>query len=342
MKIKKIFAFIFAIIFLLGTGIQAKKIATLNELVKPDMIALGNNRIYITDCSSIYIYSLKDFRLIKKFGKEGEGPQEFKANPMGFPITVVPHKDKLFVSSSAKVSFYTKDGEFINEQKVIPLQLFWPIKNNFIATGSVSYDKGQMVLSVNLHNEKYERIKTLYVSDIQLGSSFIWDFPLTAFVFRSYKDNVYLVKGKEGFVIDVFDDRGAKLYRIKKNFKPLNVTREYKNKTLEWFKVNPNYKRLWEFFKTRITFKDHFPPIQDMFVKDDRIYVITYKTHKGETECIIMDLKGNEQKRVFVPYQEMPGMEYAPRSDIYNRAFYALVENEDEESWELHKSDAIK
>jgi hypothetical protein len=221
MRTKKIFVSIFVILFLMVTVTQAKKIATLAELAKPDMMSVGNDRIYITEGASIYIYSLKDFRLIKKFGKEGEGPQEFKASPMGFPIMLVPHNDKLFISSSAKVSFFTKEGEFISEIKVIPLQLFWPIKNNFAATGTASGDKGQVVLSVNLHNDKGEKVKELYVSDIQLGGSLIWDFPLTAFTFRSYKDKLYLVVGKEGFVIDIFDDRGTKLNRIKKDFKPL-------------------------------------------------------------------------------------------------------------------------
>jgi hypothetical protein len=82
-----------------------------------------------------------------------------------------------------------------------------------------------------------------------------------------------------------------------------------------------------------------------MFVQDDRIYIINFKTQKGdigdkdESECIVMDLKGNEQKRVFVPYQEMLGMEYFYKSDIYKGAFYVIVENEDEETWEIHKID---
>ena len=339
---KKNYVCVFMVLLLLGPFIRAEKIAPLSGLMKPDMMVLEYDRIFITEGASIYIYSLKEFQLIKKFGKEGEGPREFKISPMGPPMLVVPANDKLFVTSQAKVSVFTKDGEFIKETKVMPFQLYWPVKNKFIGTGNTADDKGQTVLSVNLHNEKFEKLKELYVSDFQMGPSFIWDFPVNNFVFRPYKDKIYLVAGKEGFVIDVFDEMGARLRRIKKDYKTIKVPRDYKDKTLDWFKTNPNFRQLWEYFKNRITFKSNYPPIQDMFVEDERIYVITFKKQKGDTECIIMDLQGNEKKRVFIPLPELVGMDYYAKYDIYNRAFYTLVENEDEEVWELHRSDAVK
>jgi hypothetical protein len=120
------------------------------------------------------------------------------------------------------------------------------------------------------------------------------------------------------------------------------MTEEYKNKTLDWFKTHPSYKQYWNFFKTRIIFKSYFPHIQDMFVKDERIYIVTFKVQNGNTEFIILDLKGNELKKVFVPFQTLMGMDYNPKCDIYNREFYVLEEDENKEVWELHKSDAVK
>jgi hypothetical protein len=342
MKRKKFFVFVILILLVTAGGIQAKKIALLSGLMKPDMMVLEYDRIFITGGVSIYIYSLKELQLIKKFGKEGEGPREFKASPTGPPMMVVPANDKLFVTSQAKVSVFTKDGEFIKETKVMPYQLFWPFKNKFINTGNTSNDKDQMVLSVNLCNEKFEREKEIYVSDFRVGSSVMWDFPVNIFTFRPYKDRIYLVVGKEGFVIDIFDEKGTKLQRIKKDYQPLKVPREYKDKTLDWFRTDPFYKQYWEYFKTRITFKSDYPPIRDMFVEGERIYVLTYKRKNGNSECIIMDLQGNERKRVFVPVPEMLGMDYYAKYDIYNRGFYTLVENEGEEVWELHRSDALK
>ena len=72
-----------------------------------------------------------------------------------------------------------------------------------------------------------------------------------------------------------------------------------------------------------------------MSVTDDRIYILTYKKQQENTECLIFDLKGKEQKRVYLPLPQVYGTEI-PIFGILNNCFYYLVENEDEETWELH------
>jgi hypothetical protein len=345
MNTKKNVVFIFLILFLLVTVTQAKKIATLKEISKPDIMTLGDNRIFITEGTSIYVYSLEDFRLLKKFGRAGEGPREFKIIPIGFPMMIAPYNEKLFINSLGKLSVFTKEGEFIKEAKVTPHHLYWPFKNKFAAMGPTADDKGGMVLSVKLYNEKFEKEKVLYFSTMTPGvgsPSFKLEFPLDPVIFRVHKDYVYSVVGKEGFVIEVFDVNGKKVNRIEKDYAAVKMTEEYKNATLDYFKTNPNYKQLWNYFKTRIFFRSHFPHIQDMFVKDDMIYIVTFKVQKGKTEFIILDLKGKELKKAYVPFKTLVGMDYHPKCDIYRRAFYALEEDEDKEVWELHKTDIIK
>ena len=61
----------------------------------------------------IYIYSLKDHTLIKKFGGRGEGPMEF----MGNNINLLPYPDHIIVNSQGKITYWTKAGEFVKEVK---------------------------------------------------------------------------------------------------------------------------------------------------------------------------------------------------------------------------------
>jgi len=333
---------VFIILFFPVTLIQAEKVATLDKLLRPDMITIGNNRICITEGASVLVYSLEDYRLVKKFGKKGEGPREFKIVPFGPPMVAIPYNDKIFVSSNSKLSVFTLDGVFIKESKVKPFTVFLPFRNNFLATAMVSDDKKQTVLGINLYNERFEKLKTLYTSDMQVGPSANMNFPFNSFAFLPYKDRAYVVAGKEGFVIDVFDQRGTKLYRIKKEFKPLKIPAEFKKKTEEWFKTNSFYKQFWEYMKTRLSYKNQYPAIRGMDVQDDRIYVLTYKMKAEKSEFIIMDLKGNEQKRVYLPCPENIGMDYYPKYAIHNGNFYTLIENEDDEVWELHKNKLIK
>ncbi|MGD2088646.1 MAG: hypothetical protein PVH61_20885 [Candidatus Aminicenantes bacterium] len=48
------------------------EVVPLPDLINPDGIQADRHQLYITERHSIYIYSLKDFKLTKKFGKSGE------------------------------------------------------------------------------------------------------------------------------------------------------------------------------------------------------------------------------------------------------------------------------
>ena len=326
------------IILLLVILTHAEKIAELEELMKPQIIDMSNNNLYVSEGSSIYIYSLKDFSLIKKFGKEGEGPREFKINPFGPPMIIAVIGDKLYVSSDAKLSTFTLEGEFLSERKVPPLRIFIPVKDKFIASGTAQGDDKKMYLNMGLYDKDLNLIKELYRSDMTIGPNFNWVFPNTDFSSIPYRDHIYVVIGKAGFAIDVFNLQGKKVQSIKKEYQPLKVPGDYKDKILKWFKTNPNFKQFYEFFIQRISFKDHFPPIRSMLVESNRIYTLTYKQKKGLTELIIMDLKGKELKHKYIPLVGIPGNLFDfPIFVIKNQSFYTLIENEDEEIWELHK-----
>lgn len=319
--------------------LNAAKLTTLKEITRPDLMALGNDRLYISEKTTIYIYSMKDFKLIKAFGKAGEGPQEFSVVPFGAPMIYTPYENKIYVSHNARVSIFTKDGDYIEEFRVPPFSVFVPFLKNYVANGTSANEKNEQLLAVNLYDSKINKLKELYLSDMKVGPSGSFNFPFTSFVYVPYKDKVYVVIGKEGFCIDVFDNQGKKLYRIKKPYNELKLPEEYKTNTLNWFKTAPNYKQYFDFFKERISFKEKYPAIQYIAVKDDRIYVVTYAKKNENTECIILDLKGKELKRIFVPLPIYYGIEFYTRNDFDNKTFYYIMENEEDESWELHSID---
>ena len=71
------------LLFCLSSFQLAAQVVPLPVLINPDSITVDNHQIYITDKETIYIFSVVDFKLKTKFGKEGEGPKEFKINPAG-------------------------------------------------------------------------------------------------------------------------------------------------------------------------------------------------------------------------------------------------------------------
>lgn len=160
--------------------------------------------------------------------------------------------------------------------------------------------------------------------------------PNNPFYYLPYQDKIFLTKAKEGFIIDVYDADGSKLYRIKKDYKPLKMTDEYRDKTMHWYKNESPFRQFGDMFKIKI--KDYFPPYQDMIVTGGRIYVPTHKKKENKTECIVMDLKGKELKRVFLPIPYLSPMAL-PIHTFDSRYYYWLEENEDEEEWELHREE---
>ena len=78
-KILKIFVWVVLILLLTmwDLYVSAEDSPMLRELIEPNSIALDHRNIYIPDGTGIYIYDRKDFRLKKRIGKKGEGPQEF-------------------------------------------------------------------------------------------------------------------------------------------------------------------------------------------------------------------------------------------------------------------------
>ena len=109
---KKVFVLV-GLLSLLCSFSFAEIIATLDEVMKPTAIEIDDQNLYVVEGTSVYIYSLKDFKLVKKFGKKGEGPKEFK-----MMITrIITQKDDLLINSFGKISFYSKNGKFIKEKQ---------------------------------------------------------------------------------------------------------------------------------------------------------------------------------------------------------------------------------
>ena len=339
MKFKAVL-FVTCLALLSLLNLQAEKVADFEELGQPQGLTIGNGYIYIQERTTIFVYSLKDFKFVNKFGKEGEGPRELKLDPVGNPLGVTPYKGKVYVSSIGKLSIYSKTGEYIKEFKVKPYDGFYPLGKNYVCltTAPLEENSQKRVFALFLADENFKKGKILYKSDVEVGQNAGFEFPTTPF----YPDvngavKLFVIAGRDGFAIDVFNTDGEKLYRIKKDEKGLKIPQSYKDKTMKWFKTAPNYKQYYGYFKSRISFKDYYPPIATIIVDKDTIYVLTNKFKKEQRECILLDLEGNEKKRVYLPIPESYGMDSTFHFMFNDHYLYKLEENIDDETWELYR-----
>ena len=324
---------LFILVFVIFTGFGfSKKVATILEVLKPSTITIDNKQMYVVEKTSIYIYSLKDFKLKKKFGKDGEGPGEFKIF-----ANVYPQKDSLLINSFGKLSYYTKDGILKKELKTksgIGSLLFYPIKNGFVGRGFTTKDK-KFYFTVNLFDSDLNKGKELYriLSPAQQTGKI--NILSRSLVYQIQGDKIFIT-GKEGFGLDILDNTGKKLYSIaREDYKKRKFTSEDEKKFRETLKLL--YRAQYDRVKSRIFFPDYFPEIFNFFIADNKIYISTWKWENEKIEFFIYGLKGKLLKHLFIPFVFQNALQPYP-AVIKNGKLYQLIENDDEE-WELHITD---
>ncbi|UCH98133.1 MAG: hypothetical protein JSV88_15125, partial [Candidatus Aminicenantes bacterium] len=258
-------------------SLKAQKVAVFKEFGQPGSINIGNGCIYIQEKTTVFIYNLEDYKFVNKFGKEGEGPGELKINPFGAPMIVVPINNKVYVSSLAKLTIFSKTGEYLNEYRLNSSDTYFPFGEKYICFSTTPKEENsqKIVAAFFLADENLKKEKVIYKSDFELNQNSKIEFPITPFDPYINEDKLYIIAGIQGFAIDVFDQNGEKMYRIKRDYKRLKIPSSYKDKTRQWFQRDPNFKLIYEMLKSRISFKDYYPPIHSMIVNNGKIYVMT-------------------------------------------------------------------
>jgi len=320
---------------LFAAGLAAEsKVLPVPDLLKPEGILFDKARMYVIEGTSVYIYSLKDFQLIKKFGKKGEGPQEFMVNPQLSPLFINVHTEDIVVNSFGKLSWFAKDGTFKREFRtpspfIMALQ---PLGKNFVG---VRFALGQVRMQVlSLFDDKIKELKEIkrikHLFQPGKGTRLLESLPSTVVY-----DNKIFYAWEKDFVIKVLNSDLNELYTIERSDEKRKVTADDKKKIIDFLKTYPQTKDIIEILKP-FHFPDYFPSIAGLVVTGHKIYVITFKEDKAENdECIIFDLGGKLIKRVFLPVKmSTPILPYP--YNIHEGFMYQVVEDEEKEEWAIH------
>lgn len=308
------------------TAVYPEVVATFPDMAKPLELRMDNGYVFISDQSSVFVYDEITYKLVRKLGKKGEGPEEFKTN-----VRIAFTADKLFVYDSKKVVVYSKDFKFVREMRLLAFSnRITPIGDNFVLEGTKALD-GKKFYVFSLYNEKLEKIKDI-VSIPEAPDQakyFINPWPKC----RSLGDKVFIAQPHKGFYIDVFDKNGEKLYQIEKEIKPVKAGDVHRKSYMEEIKYFVG-RRLYERGKARGAFdrplREFVPPITNIWVSGDRLYVKTYDITDTKEKYIILDMKGNILQPVFLPKA------YLEIFTFNKNKFYYLMDSEDDDGWVLH------
>jgi hypothetical protein len=309
--------------------VSGEKIAAFPQVYKPNLIRVGENLVCINEGETVFLFDLKDFSLIKKFGRKGEGPGEFSSD-----LTINILKEKIMIESQGKLSFYSLKGDLIKETPLLPkyrrLKL---LEDRYVASsGSVSngvYHNTAMILDADFNEKKtfYHDEAMYHEKKKKTHRASTWDFDVS--------EKKCFIVGSSDFKIEVFNKNGDSLYRISPEYERVKYSQEYIDLWFNRIKRNLGMNA-YQYFKQTLRFPEFFPAIYDLIVDNGHVYVITYRRKENQSEFFIFDLEGKLVKKTFVPLKNYDGVYFFPYC-IKNNYLYQLIENEDSEELELHR-----
>ncbi len=335
---KKIFLLICLCFMVIN--LAAEKVTVLKELINPESIVIDGSDIYITQKAEISVYDAKTFKLKTTFGKAGQGPQEIPPFPFpmgGLPLMkICPLADKLFIAATGKILYFSKEGTFISEAKY-PLQRVRDY-NNLFPLGSdffcqlTSQEKQEIFLSAGIVDKTFQQKKELKRKKMEIRGGKI-NIISGAMILDVYKGRIYVAG--DDLSVDVFAEDGSFRKKIKHPHDPVKFTSEMKEKFDETLKYL--FKAMYEQIKPIIYYPDYLPVIYNLQFSGPHLYVFTWKSRGDNRELFVFKLDGTFVEKTAVPLKMVQFILPYP-FDISGKALYQLVDNEDTEEWELHRT----
>jgi hypothetical protein len=321
--------FISIIILMMVIPGWAKTIIPLPDLKKPETITAKDEGLYITERESVLVYSMPDCKLKTKFGKGGEGPGEFKVIGLGIRVCVEP--EYIMVNSIGKVSFFTKDGEYIKETNVSSGRDFHPFADGYVGMSDDTVSNKRYTV-LNLYDSNFKKVKEIFrLPDIvQPGKKIL--LGATQLNFKVSKDYIFVFPYQD-FVIDIYDRSGKLFKSIKQDYPMREITETEKE---IWVKdLERIYQDDFSRLKHLVTFTKYWAAVRRLYLSGNKLYAMTFKKDGDKNEFYVFDTKGKLLEKTFIPLINMDERSPYPFA-IHKGKVYQLNENEKDETWELH------
>lgn len=330
-----------ALIFFHGLiDLSGEQSIRISGLGRPVGLEMDQDQLYIMENAVVYVYSLKDYRLVKKFGQPGQGPGEFATLPH-VHITLDCSTDRLIIGSIRKISYWTKQGDFIREKKAVNLAYRLvvmegiPGKERFLGW-SRSQENGFNYNTIVIFDAELKKLRQVYRDrDPFQGQGKGYDMLSKTFSFLSHRGKL-LLPGQDDASVDVFDLEMNPRFTIRVDTERLKVSNDFKRKMIDFLKTSPETKNVFPMLQP-IRFPRYFPAINSFFADQGIIYVMTWKRNQGRNEFFMYDMEGNFLKRLMLPIRYETDIQTYP-TVIRNGKLVQLVENEEAQEWELRIS----
>lgn len=346
---KKIF--ILLIVLTMAIPVFGQKLGTLGEVVRPQMMKVCDNELFVVQKHNIFIYSLPHLTLKKRLGKEGEGPGEFKVRPSR-SIIISINEDHIVAESRFKIIFFSRKGEYLREiRKQGGILQVVPLGKNFIVHKLVFEPEGKNYFALAIHDAELKEIKEIHRQKFFQFKDNLYPIP-DGIYFIIMNNRIFVDNSPEGFVIDVYDTDGKPVKKIHKDFPGIPVTQAHRDSAMADYLTIPFLYRmkreqgeaaLKEFLsQQKYLYPEFFPPIRYLHGEDRKLYIRTYDRRNRTEKYIILNSEGKFLKEIWLPAPKKVEFLVQMQGDknffsIHKGHYYYLRLNEDDDTWEVHK-----
>lgn len=300
----------------------------------PGRIAVDGEHVYLLDGHKVFILDRKDFKVVKSFGRRGEGPGEFTAHPNDPPGFALG-KRGLVLSAQNRILEFSRDGKLLNQVisgvRGIACR---PLGDFLVGMERPRIDK-RLAASYQLYTRRIEKRARLhyYMDDFQNGEGMqILKNPYEYhYSFATDDAYAYIFLNEEN-AVGVFDNRGERVRTIAPGGDGEEVPREAAERILRFWKEDSVKKQYFPFLKP-VTVAPRFPALRQLRLSGDTLYVITYQRRGGRNLCRLFRVSGESLGECWLPLREKDPMEFYPFA-IHDGTLFQLMEN-DEDEWVL-------
>jgi hypothetical protein len=263
---------------------------------EPEMITVDEDALYIVEGPEVLVFSLKDLTLLRKIGGRGEGPGELRPADYWYN-TVTVLKDAVLVDGYEKTVRFSKDGRLLGEKrKPLGFSRMVPVGENFAGVKLEQFEQGVQYHALHLLNAAGESLRELcrQESPVQQTSRTFEMIP-DVLNFAVFENKIFVEKSREGFVLEVFDQRGERLDRIERKTDKIPVSQRDKVEAIEALRSDPFIKRMgYDQFRrlSTLAWPEFLPAIRDFAVADGRLYVRTSRRDGNRDQWLVLDQAG--------------------------------------------------
>jgi hypothetical protein len=297
----------------------------LTDIYDFDVDSKGN--IYILDSrsdeNSIFKFDRRG-NYLNSFCRYGQGPGELsKTQNMIMRIT---QNDEITVYSKMKFLFFRPDDSLIREIKSKKsLGDAKYLENGNYLCKIFQWSGGPSSTSIYvLYDAQFNEIKELDNIKAQTGFAQRPKGIYYNIAADVSGDKIFTSTQERNYEIYVYDFNGNLIRKIKKEYKKIRPSEEYKERFFDMWKGTPVYEAI----KKRFYFPSFLPPFH-YFISDDRgrIYVMTYEKGNNPDE-FMFDIFNSEG--IFIGRKSIKAFFSSDHLNgkIKNDHFYCLDENE--------------